>query len=33
MAMAREAVDAQATPIEAGPLEIRAHVVLTVAIK
>jgi uncharacterized protein YggE len=32
-AMAREAADAQPTPIEAGELEIRAQVVLTVSIK
>ena len=33
MAMAREAADVQQTPIEAGELEIRAQVTLTVSIK
>ena len=33
MAMAREAADVSQTPIEAGELEIRAHVVLTVTIR
>lgn len=33
MAMAREATDVQQTPIEAGELEIRAQVTLTVSIK
>ena len=33
MAMAREAAPVQPTPIEAGELEIRAQVVLTVTIK
>jgi hypothetical protein len=33
MAMAREAADIQQTPIEAGELEIRAQVTLTVSIK
>ena len=33
MAMAREAADVQQTPIEAGELEVRAQVTLTVSIK